>query len=234
MNGVVYIAKGGHKLTDHMKELNYSVSSLKEVHPDLPVTLFTSKDYEAKACNLFDKIIVRDKLADREKQNLLPESPYERTLYIDTDTKIIEPIDSLFGLLDRFDIAACIDHSRKLRKTAAVWSAYDAVPASFSEFAGGVILVRKSAETDSFFELWRRNYKEWCEVSGLQNDQPSFRVSLWQSGLRVFVLPPEFNIRTKGYHNIKPRILHFHNMNDNSARKALENWHKMNPGKRME
>ena len=44
-------------------------------------------------------------------------------------------------------------------------------------------------------------------------DQPGLRVAVWKcSDLKFYVLPPEFNIRSKNYDNIQPRILHEHNL----------------------
>ena len=218
MNGVLYIAFGGHPNADHIREAVVSVQSLKSVHPDMHTTVITDS---TSACHLkgyFDNMIVKDIRSERVKQDFLEESPYDRTLYLDTDTKIVNPIDDLFGLLDKFDIAASIDHARKVKQWSDVYPDYAVIPASFPEFAGGVILYRKTEEMKVFFAYWRKNYEEWKRRSGRINDQPSFRVTMWECNLiRPYVLPPEYNLRTEEkrdkYPGV-PRIYHWHNMYD--------------------
>jgi len=182
-NGILYIAFGDRFL----KEVEYSISTVKKIHPNLSITLFTDKPYRNKN---IDSIILKNLKGTRVKQQYLLDSPYENTLYMDSDTSVVGEIEEIFGL-----------------------------PDGFPEYAGGVILFRKSAAISNFFEVWRKNFKIWCDLSGVVKDQPSFRVSLWQcKDLHIHTLPPEFNIRSKNYHNITPRIYHWHNMSDKNLK----------------
>ncbi len=209
-NGVLYIAFNRNNKSDRIKELAYSVRSLKHTHPNLPVTLFTDVDPGIKE---FDNVEIISVDSERIKQNYLCSSPYDNTLYIDCDTGIVGPIEEMFGLMDRFDIAATHDMMRKDKKKSDIYPDYAAVPDGFPEYAGGVILFRKSLAVENFFRVWRRNYAKWFELTKEMRDQPSFRVSLWEcKDLHVHTLPTEFNIRTKKYNNIVPRINHWHDM----------------------
>ena len=184
--------------------------------------MFTDKDPNKKC---FDNIEIVPINNIRVKQNFLWNSPYQNTLYLDSDTGIVGSIDTVFDILDRFDIAATHDMMRKDMKKAKVYPDYDVIPDGFSEFAGGVILFRKSFTVEKFFNVWKKNYAIWCKLSGKLNDQPSFRVSLWECyDLHVYVLPPEYNIRTKKYHNIVPRIYHYHNMTEKSLEIEMKKW----------
>ena len=75
------------------------------------------------------------------------------------------------------------------------------------------------------FNLWKKTYYKYRDK--MEWDQPSFRVSLWetikQKDLKLYVLPPEYNIRSKAnreknkrYHDkfgdehLTPRIYHMH------------------------
>jgi len=214
-NGIVYIAFSNisKKVSDndyYIKEAIFSAKSIKKIHPDLSITLFSDKNLNERC---FDHVEIVPINSIRVKQNFLWDSPYNNTLYLDSDTGIVGPIDELFGLMDRFDMAATFDMMRKDQKKAKIYPDYAVIPDGFSEFAGGVILFKKSDEVRDFFGVWRKNYKIWCDLSGKKNDQPSFRVSLWQcADLKLYVLPPEYNIRTKKYDNIVPRIYHHHEM----------------------
>jgi hypothetical protein len=209
-NGIVYITFVKNKKADRIKELKHSIKSVKKTHSNLSITLFTDKDPKIKEIDNI-KIISVD--SERIKQNYLYDSPYENTLYLDCDTEIVGSIEEVFGLMERFDIAATHDLIRKDKKKSDVYPDYAVIPDGFPEYAGGVILFKKSDAVKNFFEVWKRNFNTWCKLSGIVKDQPSFRVSLWQcSNLHVHTLPPEFNIRTKKYHNIVSRIKHEHDM----------------------
>lgn len=221
-NGVVYIAFDKDRKANRIKELEYSTKSIKRIHPNLHITLFTDKDPKIK---YIDNVKIVSIESTRVKQIYLYESPYDNTLYIDTDTAIVNPILDMFDLMYRFDIAATVDHVRAVDATGLTWDQYNNIPNAFPEFGGGVILFRKSQVVERFFDTWRKNYLKWKKVSGKFNDQPSFRVSLWESpDLSVYTLLPEYNIRTKKHHNITPKILHFHEMTDDKVKIALKNW----------
>lgn len=209
-SGIIYITFVKNKKSNSIKELVCSVESVKKLHPELPITLFTDKDPNIKWIDDV-KIITID--SERVKQKYLYDSPYDNTLYLDCDTVIEAPIEESFRLMERFDMAATHDIMRKDPKKAARWSKYAAVPDGFSEFGGGVVMFRKSPAVENFFGIWHKNFNEWCASTGLIKDQPSFMVSVWQcQDLKFYILPPEFNTRTKKYNNIKTRILHEHNL----------------------
>lgn len=211
-NGIVYITfiRAKKKKVDRIKELEYSVNSLKKRHPNLSVTLFTDENPDVSGIDNV-KLISVDSV--RIKQNYLEQSPYDNTLYLDCDTRIVGPILEPFRLMERFDLAITHDLIRKDSKKSVKYPDYANIPDGFSEFGGGVMMFRKSPQTTIFFETWRENYKKWFDLTGEQRDQPSLRVSIWQcSDLKFYVLPPEFNIRSKKYNNIVPRIEHEHNL----------------------
>lgn len=209
-NGVLYIAFVRNKKANRMKELEYSIRSLKRIHPKLSTTLFTDK---APKISGFDNVVELDIESERVKQDLLYRSPYDNTLYIDCDTGIVGPIEESFGLMERFDVAATHDLMRKDENKSRVYPDYAAITDGFPEYAGGVIMFKKSPRVENFFDTWRKNYKIWLDLTGEVRDQPSFRVSLWQcKDLHIHTLPSEFNIRTKKYNNIVPRINHWHDM----------------------
>ena len=195
MNGILYIAYDKHPHTSHVREAILSAESVKKAHPELHITLFTDKPVKSK---VFDDIKLVSVEGVRVKQLYLYDSPYDRTLFLDTDTKVVGRLDGVFSLLDRFDLAAALDHERKSKWKSDVYIDYAKIPDCFSEHNSGVVLFRKNETVKEFFSLWQKNYVKWTEVSGKFNDQPSFRVSLWQSKeLNLYTLPPEFNIRTQ-------------------------------------
>jgi len=211
-NGIVYITfiKIKRKKVDRIRELRHSVNSIRKVHPKLSITLFTDNDPKIKDINNV-KIIPVD--SSRIKHKYLYDSPYDNTLYMDCDTRVVGPIKESFRIMERFDLAATHDLIRKDLKKSIKYPDYAKIPDGFSEFGGGVFMFRKSPEVENFFKTWQKNFDIWYKLTGEIRDQPSLRVSVWEcSNLKFYVLPPEFNIRSKNYHNIQPRIKHEHNM----------------------
>jgi hypothetical protein len=102
LNGAVYIITHDQRYVDM---LLISAASLKRAMPDLPITVFSQFPVES---NLVEKVIQVEPTVDGfyDKSRLIRESPYERTLFIDADTYVVEPIPELFSLLDKFDCAA--------------------------------------------------------------------------------------------------------------------------------
>jgi hypothetical protein len=216
---------------DHFfKELSFSIKSARESNPNLPITVISDSDIDFGA----DQNILVEKKADlRRKMSLIELSPYDYTMYIDTDTKIVGCLQESFGLLDRFDMAMVADSTRRIKAHADIWSKYASIPNSFSEFCSGLIFYKKS---DAFYELvsnWKRNYEEWKTVSKVHSDQQSFRVSLWETkNLNIHTLPIEYCIRTQdkldSLHKRFPKspiVYHWHSMYDSNLKRVPHKIH---------
>jgi hypothetical protein len=206
-NGVVYIATEGR----HLDDARVSAASLKAIHPDLPVALYSDRP---AAAGCFDRVIVVGDLASNlDKARCLVRSPFERTLYLDADTFVCGDLSGVFAVLDRFDLAAAHDLVR-LPPTHArdPWKAETAgIPAAFCQLNGGVIAFRKCPRVDRFLADWTLRH-ERDRRRGVQLDQPSLRELAFAGGLALWVLPPEYNcqIPWRGYLAGPARIVHGH------------------------
>jgi hypothetical protein len=180
--GVIYIATGKR----YIEEAYHSVSTLKSHMPDIHVTAFLSEQID---CYNFNEIKVIDnpQYSFLDKVLSIIQTPYEFTLFLDTDTHIVDDISELFTILDRFDIAA---------PHAPIEHFISGVPNTFPELNTGVIVFRRNQMVERFFSSWRnlytRNLKEE-ETIGIFPDQPSFREALYNSDLRMCFLPHEYN-----------------------------------------
>lgn len=230
-NGFIYIASnnvGGLK-HDYIKEAIYSATSLKKKCPNANITLFTDKPVNNK---IFDQVnIVKMEL--RCKQKYLLESPYEKTVYIDSDTYINYNIEDMFIMLDKFELLCCNDFARKRNLQLPE---YMKIPYAFSELNGGIIGYKKCDNFKKMVKLWNHYYYKYRNV--MPWDQPSFRIAVWESNINLYVLPIEYNRRglhTKakvvnckkqgdprfGKDHLVTRIFHFHNI-ENLTLKDLE------------
>lgn len=201
-NGVLFVATG-----DYAKAANEAAASIRRHSPGIGIQLFTDKQ-DIPAEN-FDHIAPIPNPHMRSKVDFISLSRFERTLYLDTDIRIVEDISEMFTLLDRFDIAVAHAHLRNHPSTSQLWRC--PIPESFPQMNGGIILFKNSTEVLKLLGDWSAAYKE----AGFAKDQVTLRELLWLSDLRIATLPPEYNVRYEKYlkiwndHEARPRILHY-------------------------
>jgi tetratricopeptide (TPR) repeat protein len=189
--GVLYIATG----KQHIQEAVYSVSSLKKHMPHVHATIFLNETINDQS---FDEVVMMTELEVRQPQRYryvdkvfyMNQSPYKKTLFLDTDTYICSDCSELFAILERFDLAASHAPCRN-------GDSYNGVPASFVQMNTGVILFKRNPLVKEFFLEWLRLYKKECEekTTPLSWDQSAFREALFKSKLKFCTLTPEYNYR---------------------------------------
>jgi Nucleotide-diphospho-sugar transferase len=180
--GVVYIATGAA----HVEAARQSALSVRATNPDLGIALFS--DVPAAGPG-FDRVEPIAEPHLRSKVDYLPRTPFAETLYLDTDTRVLGPLDDLFDVLERFDLALAQRAYVRANRKRAVWR--HVVPAAFPEHNGGVLLYRASPAAIGFLEAWKAAYAE----AGFGVDQITLRELLWSSDLRYAVLPARYNRR---------------------------------------
>lgn len=207
-NGALYIITQDPR---YVGLLLNSAASLKRAMPDLPITAFSQFPVDS---DLFERVVrvepTRDGFYDKSK--LILDSPYERTLFIDADTFVLEPVPELFTLLDKFDCAAT--HEEYLNTDWHNRYPRPDIPPSFPEFNTGVLMLKRSERMSRAIEQWGALYREYLEQKPDQpiNDQPFFRVAAYLSDVRIATLTREYNckFRGQGYLNGRVKILHGH------------------------
>jgi hypothetical protein len=195
--GIMYSAFGERYIAEAARAAR---SSLR--HNDVPHLIFAGGEVRDAPPGVtvvgFDPISSApfvDRIANMRR------SPFERTLYLDTDTFVVEEMVGVFELLDHYDLA--------LAQAPAYRGLDDPqVPASFPEFNCGVVAWRASESMAAFLRSWEETYRAWLVEDVLPGrdggthptrteigDQPAFRRCAWQHGMRVATLPPEYNLR---------------------------------------
>ena len=212
--GVLYIAFGDNFL----KELKFSSESVKKHCPDLHITVFSDKKIDSPFVDKNELIEVSHL---RPKVDYIGRTPYEETIFLDTDTIVNYDIREMYDILEKYDFAIGHDLARKRKNVSNLIPEYKKIPYSFSEVNPGVMVFKKTDEVIEFFGLWKKYFYRYFHV--WPYEQPTFRVALWHSDLEFYILPPEFNIRSKGnrekqrkFHHefgedhLAPRIYHMH------------------------
>jgi hypothetical protein len=214
-NGVIFIATG----VDYTRAANAAARSVRLHAPSLLIDLFT--DNPDCAEGIFDELHLIDNPHLRSKVDYIHKTRFSQTLYLDTDIRVDANIDEMFGVLERFDLAIAHAHSRNREATRTIWR--KEIPDAFPQMNGGVILYRSTPPVLKLLRAWQRAYHE----AGFKKDQVTLRELLWESDLRLHILPPEYNIRYEKYLSIwkdkeaVPRILHFAHFH--TGQKALLN-----------
>ncbi len=190
--GIIYSAAGELYVTEAIRSAR---SSLR--YNTIPHVLFSSvaREQEGLSVIRFEPTgkPYADKIANMRR------SPFERTLYLDTDTYVIDEIAHLLRLLERFDLVVAF--------TAEGRGPHDPeVPPAFYEFNTGVFAWRANERTARFLRAWEETYLDWYEHGDPfptpgggsragRADQLAFRRCAWESDVSIFVLAPEYNFR---------------------------------------
>lgn len=191
-SGVVYISTGDRFYDECLK----SVGSLKQHNPDLSVTIFTDRE---EVDPLFDNFVQIEKpyFSVLDKICNIWKTPYDQTLFIDSDTYITGSLDEYFDVLEYCDFAGTIASAR------GYWYEGEMdIPRGLCDINGGVLCFRNTLAVMNALKQWHSEYLKtagWLEKYGpdewyLTNDQPSLRKLIWTNrDIRVAILPDEYN-----------------------------------------
>jgi hypothetical protein len=181
---VIFCAVGSKRYIDQAIS---SARSVKESNPTVKTVVFTD---HAGVTDCFDEVRIVTESGNGfvAKISAITHAPYDRFLYLDSDTYVAGDLLPVFALLDRFDVAAAHALSRYCTKL-------DHVPLSFPELNTGVLAVRRSETVNGLLGAWLCRYREHRDryIHLPTEDQPALRELLWESDLRIAVLTPEWN-----------------------------------------
>ncbi len=201
--GILYIAVGNK----FVEEAKVSAETVKEQMPHVPITLITDGD---KRPSQFDTVIHIDEPREDFGDQVynLEKSPYERTIFLDSDIYLTDEINDLFHTLDEFDIAAA-HNQRKHSSNQIDMDAINALPECFPEYNSGVVAYKLNTRVKKFLSEWQDAYAEVVSRGQVHN-QAAFRLALYQSDLRIATLPSVYNcvFRRPGCVNGSIKVFH--------------------------
>ncbi len=202
--GVLYMAAGDA----YLAEVERSAASVRGQMPDTDIAIAAPPD--ADVPGVFDRHLARefDTATDDSGRTWLlnstipPDlSPFEKTLYLDSDTHLCADVSELWGLLERVDLAAAATPSR---------APVAGVPEPWCLMNCGVIAYRDRAATRTLLERWRDGYRAALDAQGRPVDQPAFARALYGTDIRWHELPRRYNVRVprKGVLTARAKIIH--------------------------
>ncbi|MGF1482017.1 MAG: hypothetical protein ACFB4I_21470 [Cyanophyceae cyanobacterium] len=219
--GILYVATGER----YCAEANLSASSVRNVMPDIPITIHTDSTNHLDI-RLFDHIENLDQptYSFFDKITPLCHSPYQKTLFLDTDTLVLESVYELFNVLEKFELTYCHAPDRGADNPKLL----SVCPIAFVEPNTGVMSYRNTDRIANLFKNWSTYYQSLlAEIPRrVRHDQPALRKVLYDSDIRFLVLPPEYNLRTpkpifKG--RMPAKILHGREPTLSRALKVMKN-----------
>lgn len=199
--GFVYVATGPR----YLAEARHSATSLLAAMPGVDIALVTDVQPDADTARLFTTVLVRPDARHQPIDKLLAwEAPFERCVFLDTDTHVCGDLADLFRVLDQFDLAAAPETLRGWHYTLPD------VPLAFPEYNTGVLAFRRTPATAEFFQAWKSDYEKLHVSAGFVADQPAFRWAAFRLGIRIAPLPTEFHFitLTPNYTMWAVRLLH--------------------------
>lgn len=146
----------------------------------------------------------------RAKVSLYELSPFDRTLYLDSDICLLQRVDELFEQLDDYDLMMAKDVQSSIAQARnLVRNGYDILPTlqtlgfpvdeTTVQYNSGVLAFRRNDQMAEFF----RSYRQYFELV-LQHpdelkvkDQGAFAAAIATSALNTQVLPPTYNFMDK-------------------------------------
>jgi hypothetical protein len=184
MRGFLFVAFG----KSYIDEARQSAASIRREMPGVPIAIVTNDQVDANES--FDHIIPVPSNSDGKLAKIrgMIASPFTKTIFLDTDTVLLGPVNEVFDLLETHDFAATI----AARYGVAAGSTHlNGVPTAFPSFNSGVIAFRKTASIDALFADWEHQFLTLTT----KQVQVSLRVAIFRSNARVAPLPIAYNFR---------------------------------------
>ncbi|MEZ4514367.1 MAG: putative nucleotide-diphospho-sugar transferase [Chloroflexota bacterium] len=180
--GYLYVAAGDK----HIEEAIVSAESLRRLNDSVNITLIADRNVENSP---FDQIIIRPATIRGapdgwlyKVRHMYDDTPYERTLFLDTDTYFFEDCQDLFETLDFFDMALSLAPADPMKPKSPKTNRRLVACQSYNT---GVILFKKSANNDRFFRKWREMYEE--KVASQNLDEWDGTLKKWEGDQTVFL-----------------------------------------------
>jgi len=161
--------------------------------PAYEIAIFTD-DLGAIPPGLFDsvEIIKEPSYSFMDRIKCLSKTPFKSTLFLDTDTYIVESFPELFELLGRFDIAYAHAPCRDFNYGVMT------CPKSFPPPQAGVLLFNNNRSIMALLRKWLKLFKkQLIDTPKFTNDQPALGQAMYNSNVKFTILAPEYNLRTE-------------------------------------
>ncbi|MES2107457.1 MAG: putative nucleotide-diphospho-sugar transferase [Bacteroidota bacterium] len=176
--GIVYVATGA----DYVEEAIIAATSCKR-HNNYPIALITDRNPPELPEGLFNVVIKKDAAYTYKDKLMLKYSPFESSIFLDTDTYVAENLDDLFKLLEFREFAIHqADEGYEFQM--------DEVSNAMPEFNTGVIAFRQTPAVKKLLDDWENAF---LANPGIKTDQYHLRKTLYASDVRFAIFSSAYN-----------------------------------------
>ena len=201
-------------------------------HWDGPITMYLEDTPEEfhDVCKHYNVDIVKNDINnDRQvlvrKTEMMTNPPYDRTLWLDSDTVVMGSIDGMFDLLDHNDVVipSFCDwysngriYSKRIKRfeNIAEKRHYKKALEENAAINTGILSFKKSGNWTKFVKDWVALADKGSEKRIFISDEVSFQIlypSIEEWGLSIVIADKKYNVSVKYGKDIKDkRILHAH------------------------
>lgn len=211
--GVLYIAFGDK----YRKECAVSIRSLKILHPELPICVVTDDEWQEEPEP--DLVLERKAILNLgAKPTYMGDTPFEETLYLDTDTIVVKEILKVFDLLKYYDIG--INFRSQFLRSENYFLPW---------CNSGVILFRRNKNIEETFKRWRVMFQEaeTAQPDAHITDDRYLPIAITEGRARVIHLASALNFFLGEPQTTSSplRIIHSRDLSDaERARKINRDW----------
>lgn len=186
------LEKGYIYVANKRKFINEALVSSKSLRrfTTCPIAIIVTNDLvDEDLKNSFDIVKVSDEIQKHtylSKIIGMQETPFQRTVFLDSDTFVTTNIDELFDILDIVDIATTQEYKKHTYYLENI-KYRNILP----EFNSGVIVYKKSPVMNQLIEDWF----SICTDLNLEIDMPGLREAILKNieRIRFSILPEEYN-----------------------------------------
>lgn len=176
--GILYVATG----KKYIHEAIESATSCRKSNP-YPIGLITDSHEYQLPQGLFDSVIIKDAQYSYRDKLLIRYTPFEKTIFLDTDTLVINELGDLFRLLDFREFAV---HQQDEGYEYNMPELSNAMP----EFNTGVIAFRMTDDVQKLFLNWNASFETVREIV---TDQYHLRRALYESTVKYAIFSSAYN-----------------------------------------
>jgi len=179
--GAIYFATGER----YVREAINSAKSLKKHNPQLPIVLFTDMPDKPAVFDHIEKVTRDYKIAFKQKCHAFGQTPFEETLFLDTDTMVLGDVTPPFDLLAQHDMLMA----------AMRWLDNNHIPPRLVDFEkpdpsrpdlkllnSGVIYYRMNDRVRSFLDYWLQLMRDERVPDKMHEDQEVLYYILREKG----------------------------------------------------
>lgn len=210
--GFCYVADSDAYIDEAMR----SIASLRTHMPAVPIAFVAPPHLFRTAADVTDWVALEESRTGPIVKADAWRAPYERIVFLDTDTLIIGDLTGVFALLDRFDIAFVAEPNARPDHGLAA-----GVPTAFPEPNSGFFAFRKTADVRVLFDTWLDEYDLLRAQRGVTADQPALRIALWKNNaIRHLTLGSEYNLMPHTNPSVSGAVLLLHDRSPDRFRLA--------------